>query len=367
MRMHELQSFGMQIKPLCRLSVERVTHNGAVQAVGMGAMYTELVGAAGLRVKGYEGSGRCRILHIVIQTTEGRKNLGSTKLDVIEILRFALDDMSNNLIPSNSRLSVLEIHHLQGTVVEIGTEREADEAFRLYLRCAFEQGHVALLDGAVLELLLEQGMGVLVLGSKEQAGGGHVETMYQERSCSIGVAFLQHGEDGSLTGLSGYGEHACGFVDHQKVFVFVDRLEQVGIGYGLKQRIGLYIKSLQHERQEGLALVSAGRVVVTVSTDFTLGRVSPPEFCHSQGLETVAVGMLQELGSGTFARSSRRETVGVCLEDLVDVLLLTFRIQEDELVEYPLLQGDGAVFPFFFEGLDVFLPLVKGAGGCSVG
>ena len=77
--------------------------------------------------------------------------------------------------------------------------------------------------------------------------------------------------------------------------------------------------------------------------------------------------MLQELGSGTFARSGRRETVGVCLEDLMDVLLFTLRIQEDKLVEYPLLQGDGAVFPFFFERLDVFLPLVKGAGGCSVG
>jgi len=350
MRMHELQSFGMQVKPLRRLSVERVTHNGAVQAVGMGAMYAELVGAAGFGVEGYEGFG-----------------LGSVIPRRLNIPLAPFVRGIDDFIAGNSRLAVLEIHHLQGTVVEIGTEREADEAFRCYLRCAFEQGHVAFLDGTVLELLLEQGMGVLVLGSKEQAGGGHVEAMHQKRPCSIGVAFLQHGEDRSLAGLPGYGEHACGFVDHQKVFVFVDRLEQVGIGYGLKQRIGLYIKSLQHERQEGLALVSAGRVVVTVSTDFTLGRVSPPEFCHSQGLETVAVGMLQELGSGTFARSGRRETVGVCLEDLVDVLLLTFRIQEDELVEYPLLQGDGAVFPFFFEGLDVFLPLVKGAGGCSVG
>ena len=89
-------------------------------------------------------------------------------------------------------------------------------------------------------------------------------------------------------------------------------------------------------------------VVVSVVSNFTLWGVPPPEFCHGEGLETVAVGMLQELGGGTFTCSGRREAVGVCLEDLMDVLLFILRIQEDELVEYPLLQGDGAVFPFFF-------------------
>jgi len=32
------------------------------------------------------------LFYNVIQTTEGRKNLGNIKEDVIEILRFALDD-----------------------------------------------------------------------------------------------------------------------------------------------------------------------------------------------------------------------------------------------------------------------------------
>ena len=150
MRMHELQSFGMQVKPLCRLSVERVTHNGAVQAVGMGAMYAELVGAAGFGVEGNEGFG-----------------LGSVIPRRLNIPLAPFVRGIDDFIAGNSRLAVLEIHHLQGTVIEIGTEGEADETFRCYLRYAFEQGHVALLDGAVLELLLEQGMGVLVLGGKE--------------------------------------------------------------------------------------------------------------------------------------------------------------------------------------------------------
>ena len=33
-----------------------------------------------------------KFIHIVIQTTEGRKNLGNINVDVHEILRFALDD-----------------------------------------------------------------------------------------------------------------------------------------------------------------------------------------------------------------------------------------------------------------------------------
>ena len=74
MRMLELQTFSMQIQTVRRLSVEGVSADGAVHAIRMGGVYTELVGATGLWIVGYTGS---VCLYV----------------GVTEILRFALDDI----------------------------------------------------------------------------------------------------------------------------------------------------------------------------------------------------------------------------------------------------------------------------------
>ena len=113
-------------------------------------------------------------------------------------------------------------------------------------------------------------MDVLVLGGQEEAGGVHVEAMNQQGTGGVGVPLLQDAEDGGLTGLSRDGEHAGGLVDHEQEFVFIDGVELGGIGVGDEERVGLDIESLQHVVEDGLALVAAGGVVVSVAADFTL-------------------------------------------------------------------------------------------------
>ena len=95
----ELQVFGMEVKSVGRLTVERIAHNGAVHAVGVGGMDTELVGATGFGVVGDEGAPFIR-----------------------GIVYF---------ITGDGGFAVLEIDELVGAIVEVGTEGEADEALGL--------------------------------------------------------------------------------------------------------------------------------------------------------------------------------------------------------------------------------------------
>lgn len=55
-RMPKFQPFRMQIEPFGRLSVEGIAHDGAVQAIGVGGMDTELVGAPRLGPEGDTGT-----------------------------------------------------------------------------------------------------------------------------------------------------------------------------------------------------------------------------------------------------------------------------------------------------------------------
>ena len=105
-RMAELQVFGMEVEAVGRLTVERIAHNGAVHAVGVGGMDTELVGAAGFGVVVDESAPFIRGSH--------------------------------NLITGDGGFAVLEIDELVGAVVEVRTEGEADEVLGLLaLRNAF--------------------------------------------------------------------------------------------------------------------------------------------------------------------------------------------------------------------------------------
>lgn len=177
--------------------------------------------------------------------------------------------------------------------------------------------------------------------------------MDQQGAGGLGVALLQDAEDGGLAGLSGDGEHAGGLVDYEQVFVFIDGVELGGIGVGDEERIGLYIESLQHVVEDGLALVAAGGVVVSVTADLSFRRVSPPPFGHGQRLESMQVSVLQELGGGAFTSSGRRVAAGGLGEDLFDVFRFAVGVEQAELAENPLLEGDGAVLAFFLEGVQV--------------
>lgn len=50
-RMFESQSAGMQTKPPVGCSIERVALDGGIEAVGMGAVNTQLVSASGMRLE----------------------------------------------------------------------------------------------------------------------------------------------------------------------------------------------------------------------------------------------------------------------------------------------------------------------------
>ena len=123
--MPELQSFGMEVEPIGGLSVEGVAYDGAVQAFGVGGVYTKLVGTACFWVEGDAGSTRVvflrfflviQILFIVIQS--GAKDLVCTHVCVIEILRrdAPLDDISGY-----RWFAIFITYHLQGAVVEVRT------------------------------------------------------------------------------------------------------------------------------------------------------------------------------------------------------------------------------------------------------
>ena len=63
--MHEADVLGMEEKAGGGCAIEVVTNDGAMQAVGMGSMYTQLVGAAGKRIKGNACGGFGALKHFV--------------------------------------------------------------------------------------------------------------------------------------------------------------------------------------------------------------------------------------------------------------------------------------------------------------
>ena len=92
-RMRELQLLGVQAESFGRSAVERVAHDGAMQSLWMGGVYTELVGASRLRIKGNEGASVFSCQYFVI---------------------------------GQGRLAVQEVYYLTGAVVQVGTQREVD-------------------------------------------------------------------------------------------------------------------------------------------------------------------------------------------------------------------------------------------------
>ena len=85
--MPELQPFGMEVEPIGGLSVEGVAYDGAVQAFGVGCVYTKLVGTASLGIESYAGSTRLVFLSLFLVIQSGAKDLVCIHVCVIEILR----------------------------------------------------------------------------------------------------------------------------------------------------------------------------------------------------------------------------------------------------------------------------------------
>ena len=143
--MPELQLFGMQVHAVGCLAVEGVAQDGAIHAFRMGRVETELVGASGSGVVGYPGA------EMLLPVDEDH--------GVVE-----------DFVSGDGIFPVFGIDPLEGAVVVVGTEGQTDEAVVAELGGdTVEQGNVAFLDDAVLELFLQIIVGVHVLGDKEQA------------------------------------------------------------------------------------------------------------------------------------------------------------------------------------------------------
>ena len=56
-RMNKFQTFGMQIEPVRFASIEFVSQDRAMQSLGMGSVYAQLMRAACQRIKGDKGAG----------------------------------------------------------------------------------------------------------------------------------------------------------------------------------------------------------------------------------------------------------------------------------------------------------------------
>ncbi|EJW90638.1 hypothetical protein EVA_21260 [gut metagenome] len=289
-----------------------------MEALRVGSMHTQLVGASGEGVEGHQRLRAPFLEHFVVR---------------------------------HRLFAVNEVHQLPRSVVQVRTQRQTDVPFRSG-GPTVEQGHIALVHSAVGKLLLQMAVHLQALGDDQQARRVLVEPVYDERSGGIGIALAHPAEDRVHRLLARHREQACGLVHNAQILVLEDYLERRIAMDVLGQRVGLDGQALEHEPQNGSALALAGRIVAAVVADFLFGRVAPPELGHAHGAQVMQVGILQQLGGCTFARSGRRFLAHRLLEELAQVDGLTPCIFQPELFEEPELQGSRALFPFLLQGGD---------------
>ena len=165
--MDEFQTVGMQVEAVGGLAVELVAADGASQAVGMGTVHAQLVGASGLRIEGYAV-------------------------------------VANYLIVGCGGLAALIVNHLSRAVDGVA---EQGQLYAAFFRCggSVEQGDVALADSVVGKLLLQGGVNASVLGCHQQSAGAHVEAMGED---GVGVALVEDGGHGMVADAARHAEQS---------------------------------------------------------------------------------------------------------------------------------------------------------------
>ena len=111
---------------------------------------------------------------------------------------------------------------------------------------AFDEGDVRLLDGASAEGFAEFGVGEIVFGDEDDAGGFFVEAMDDAGAEDVAalrerLAAAEERVDERAGVVSGAGvdDHAGGLVDGEDVVVFVEGFERDGFGFGADRRARL--------------------------------------------------------------------------------------------------------------------------------
>ena len=168
---------------------------------------------------------------------------------------------------------------------------------------------------------------------------------------TAGIALLHDGFYRVVVDASGGGQHATGLVDHQEPLVLVDGLQFHALE---SQRLGVWVdvQPLQHPGQDGLALATAGRVVVQMMAQLGPGCRTPPELSHADRFQPLLIGILQQFRSTAVARTTWGQRIFpqqfgtriVFLPDGHQVLLLATGVQQLVLVEQPQLEVLGHLF-----------------------
>ena len=164
----ECEALGVEVEAVGGCAVEGVAQDGGAEAVGVGCVYTELMGAPCL---GEEEDTVC-VEHLVV---------------------------------GDGVFAMLTVDDLAGTVEGIGQEWQGDGAFggQAGGRCAAEQGDVFFFYRLPIELLLQIFVGRFVLSKEEEARGVHVETVHVD---GLGMLLADNVEQRGHVVFAGGGE-----------------------------------------------------------------------------------------------------------------------------------------------------------------
>ena len=316
----EHESGGWKLCP-----IEGVANDGVIETEGRGRMQSELVGA----------------------TREGEQ--------FDESCFFV---SGKDVESGDGLLAELPIDHLSGTVVGIGAEGEREDAARGG-EGTLQKGDVSFADGLLLEGLLQDFVRLGILGCKEEARRGLIQTMDQHegkaaRWITLLKPLLDIGQGGVL---GGDAQHAGWFVEHDDVLVLINQ------GGGGIVRDGAFFRfgsALRHVGQQRTAFLDATGIELSVCATITSRAASIPEFGQSKRFELMLQGILQEAWCSTFARASRWQPSFGVAEDINHVAVFSLRVAEVEVLKDLELQGNTLLLARL---LQVFKPLLDGGGG----
>ena len=201
---------------------------------------------------------------------------------------------------------------------------------------------------------MQQRVHLLVLRDDQQPRRSHVQTVHNQLTVVVGIAFAhqRHHRLGHLAARN--GEHVGWFVDYRQPLILVHRLQfrtafKVDIAQGCLSphpQFAVVVGTLQHPCQYGQAFAPAGRIILSVVPHLGFWRCSPPELSHAHGAQSLLVGILQQLRGTAVARTAWRQRefaahlrpCVVVLPNLHQVLCLAPSVQHPVLPEQPLLQ-----------------------------
>ena len=192
----------------------------------------------------------------------------------------------------------------------------------------------------------------LPLGDEHQPRRRHVQAVNDHRPRRPWIPLAQACLNAVGDVDAGDGEELVRLHDHQQIIVFVDHVEILAHGGIHLQGAGLYVHAFQHMAQDGAALPVAGRIVIAVAAQLSLGALSPPELRQRDGPVAPLEGVLEELRGGALPGPGGRDDEDGFGEDGVEVPPLPPRVQEGVVGEDAALEVVGHLLAQLLEFLD---------------